>query len=62
MVGSVVGCGLWAVGRRCCGSVVVVDRRGLWVVVAVSPSLLSPLYGPNAISSLSSFFGCGFWL
>ena len=34
MVGSVVGCGLWVVGRRCCGSVVVVDRRGcgLWVV------------------------------
>ena len=57
-----VGCGLWVVGRRCCGSVVVVDRRGLWVVVAISPSLLSPLYGPNAISSLSSFSGCGFWL
>ena len=30
-----VRCGLWVVGRRCCGSVVVVDRRGcgLWVVV-----------------------------
>ena len=34
MVGSIVGCELWFVGRRCCGSVVVVDRRGcgLWVV------------------------------
>ena len=34
MVGSVVGCGLWVVGQRGCGSVVVVDRRGcgLWVV------------------------------
>ena len=30
-----VRCGLWVVGRRCCGSVVVVDQRGcgLWVVV-----------------------------
>ena len=29
-----VRCRLWVVGRRCCGSVVVVDRRGcgLWVV------------------------------
>ena len=29
-----VCCGLWVVGRRGCGSVVVVDRRGcgLWVM------------------------------
>ena len=29
-----VRCGLWVMGRRGCGSVVVVDRRGcgLWVV------------------------------
>ena len=29
-----VRCGLWVVGRRGCGSVVVVDRRGcgLWVM------------------------------
>ena len=29
-----IRCGLWVMGRRCCGLVVVVDRRGcgLWVV------------------------------
>ena len=34
----------------------------LFLLFSVSPSLLSPLYGPNAISSLSSFSSCGFWL
>ena len=41
MVGSVVGCGLWVVGRRGCGSVVIVDRRGsgLWIGVVVGCGL-----------------------
>ena len=41
MVGSIVGCELWVVGRRCCGSVVVVDRRGcgLWIGMVVGCGL-----------------------
>ena len=48
-----VRCGLWVVGRRCCGSVVVVDWRGcgLWVGVVVGCGLW-----------IGMVVGCGMWI
>ena len=49
----VVGCGLWVVGRRGYGSVVVVDRRGcgLWISVVVGCGLW-----------VVDWRGCGLWV
>ena len=62
MVGSVVGCGLWVVGRRCCGLVVVVDWRGcgLWIGVVGSLVVDRRLNGFAPVG-FKSWLGCDFF-